>query len=230
MSGIDQSASVGGGGLGGPGGPPGAAVAEVDPELLGLPAPPRARRLVTITTMALVVAASLAVLVAIRADIAYFFQPATAVDLGEVTEVDPASLESNAYVRIEGTPMASKMVRYSRGLTGTELVLFPLAGQRHVFVQVPAEGADRTSSRREFTGRLVRFGDLSGRMSGVRAYLDRRLGLPVTSDTFVLMADEAPGSYAWALLLAALCALFVAIDVTLLFRWFRPLPARSDGS
>ncbi|MCB9592178.1 MAG: hypothetical protein H6719_05545 [Sandaracinaceae bacterium] len=48
------------------------------------------------------------------------------------------------------------------------------------------------------------------------------MDLPVSGESFLLLADEPPSSYAWSLLLAILCLLFVAVDVWLLFRWFRP--------
>lgn len=118
--------------------------------------------------------------------------------------------------------MMSRAVRYRRVLTGGEYVVFPLAGQRTVYVQV--EDREDAIGRNEFSGRLVTFAQLGGRMSAVRGYLGREMDLPVSGESFVLLADEGPGSYAWAFMLAALCLLFVLIDVLLLLRWFRPLP------
>lgn len=194
----------------------------VDPELLALPAPPRARRLVTLVVMALVVVAAMALAVSLRHDLAYFFSSGQTIDLGDVHAVDPAHLEPNTHVRIRGTPMMSRAVRYRRVLTGGRYVVFPLAGQRTVYVQV--EDREEAVGRSEFSGRLVTFAQLGGRMSAVEGYLGREMDLPVSGESFLILADETPGSYAWALLLAALCALFVAIDVFLLLRWFRPLP------
>ncbi len=227
MGQVNQSAELG---PGPPAGPPSAAASDVDPELLRLPAPPRARRLVTMTVMALVVAAALALVASLRTDVTYFFSSSTAVDLGDARLVDPARLTSNAYVRIEGTPMAAGTVRYSRILGGDDYEVFPLAGQRVVFVQLPLSGRKdmRTSSRRDFAGRLLTFGQLGGRFATVRRYLARRMHMPVSSESFLVLADEPPQSYGWALLLAALCLLFVAVDVVLLLRWFRPLPAEGE--
>lgn len=200
---------------------------EVDPELLALPAPPRGRRLAAMTLMALTVVLSGALLCSLRADVAYFFAPATATDLGEATAVDPAALGSNTYVRIEGTPSAAHTVRYGKLLSGTTYAVFPLAGQRDVFVQIPLSDAEdgRDMARREFSGRLVTFGELGGRFSQVRGYLGETMGVPVSSESFLILADEPPGSYGWALALAALCVLFVIVNVLLVLRWFRPLPA-----
>jgi len=130
-------------------------------------------------------------------------------------------------VRIEGTPMASGTVRYSRLVTGSTYAVFPLAGQRNVFVQIPMDGPEdqRTLSAREFSGRLVTFGQLGGRFGEVRRYLDDTMEMPVSSESFLLLTDEAPGTYGWALLLAGLCILFVLVNIWLMIRWFRPLPS-----
>jgi hypothetical protein len=202
---------------------------EVDAELLALPAPPRGKRLAAMTVMALTVAASGLLLASLAPDIGYFFASSQAGDLGEATGVSAATLEPNTYVRIRGTPMASGMVRYQR-LFGGDYVVFPLAGQeqRTIYVQLPVSGprAERELMRREYDGRLVRFGDLGSRFRSVRTHLDEKLGMPVSSDTFLLLADEPPGSYGWSLGLAFLCVLFIAVNVALLWRWFRPIAIR----
>ena len=208
-------------------GAPGTALEKeaVDPELLDLPAPPRGRRLAAMTVMALVVAASLGMLASLRADIGYYFAQPTAVDLGDVQRVVPATLAANTYVTVRGTPMASGTVHYQRVLTGDTYAVFPLAGQRNVFVQVPVASAHeaRNLSRSEWSGRLVTFGQLGGRFSSVRGYLHETMDMPVSSESFLLLADEAPGTYGWALGLAGLCALFMIVNIALLIRWFRPL-------
>ncbi|HJL18013.1 MAG TPA: hypothetical protein RMH99_20285 [Sandaracinaceae bacterium LLY-WYZ-13_1] len=200
----------------------------VDPELLELPTPPRGRRLATLALMAVVVVASMALVFGIRHDLAYFFAPSSTVDLGDVQDVSPASLEPNTHVRIQGTPMMSRAVRYQRVLTGGTHVVFPLAGQRTVYVQVPDDG--QSLARTEFSGRLVTFSQLGGRIGSVERYLGDALGLPVSGESFLLIADESPGSYAWALLVAILCALFVLVDLVLILRWFRPIERGPDGA
>jgi hypothetical protein len=178
------------------------------------------------TVMALTVVCSLGLLFNLRTDIGYYFADTTATDLGDVSVVDPAALTPNTFVRVSGTPMASGTVRYTRLLSGTTYAVFPLAGQRNVFVQLALESrsAERELSRREFSGRLVTFGSLGGRFTEVRSYLDDTMDMPVSSESFLILADETPGGYGWALFLSALCLFFVAINVWLMFRWFRPLP------
>ncbi|MEM9195822.1 MAG: hypothetical protein AAGF12_42040 [Myxococcota bacterium] len=198
---------------------------EADPELVDLPAPPRVRRFAAMTVMALSVAASLAFLTTLRSDIGYFFANATAEDLGDAMAVDAAALEPNTYVRVSGSPMASGTVRYSRMFSGTYAV-YPLAGQRTIFVQIPLDGPqdERLLQRREYAGRLVTFGQLGSRFGPVERYLDGRMDLEVSGESFLLLADQPPRTYSWALFLAALCVLFVFLNVFLLWRWFRPLP------
>ncbi|MFW5920668.1 MAG: hypothetical protein ACOCUS_02420 [Polyangiales bacterium] len=204
----------------------------VDPELEALPAPAPWRRLAALTLMALVVVASVALLLSLRADIGYFFASDDATSFGEATEVEAATLEPNTFVRVQGTPMAAGTVRYRTFLGTQKYAVFPLAGQRTVFVQVPIEDLERSRdlARREFSGRLVTFGQLGGRMGTVRGYLEEQMGLDLSSETFLLMADEPPSSYGWALGLAALCVLFVLVNLWLAWRWFRPLPAAEPNA
>ena len=171
--------------------------------------------------MALVVVVALALVASLRSDLAFFFSHGGARELGDVTGVSASSLEPNTLVTVEGTPLSAGTVRYRRVLTGESYVVFPLAGQRTVFVQmsVSAAGSPRTT----YSGRLVRFADLGGRMSSVREYLSSTMDMPVTPESYVLLVDETPASCLWAVALAVLAALFVLLDVMLIVRWFRPV-------
>ncbi|MCB9661504.1 MAG: hypothetical protein H6726_27905 [Sandaracinaceae bacterium] len=199
---------------------------ETDPELLALPAPPRGLRMATLSMMAVVVAAAVSLALSLRADLAYFFGQNEVTLLGSATALDPAQLVPNTYVQVEGSPMLSTAVRYRRVLGSDHYTLYPLAGQRNVYVQVAYEDADqeRLATRREFTGRLVTFGQLGGRFTSVRHYLETRMDQPVSADSLVLLADEPPSSYAWALAVAVLAVLIGLLDSWLILRWFRPLP------
>lgn len=192
----------------------------VDPELLELPSPPQGRRFLTLVLMAFVVVGSAVLALSLRHDLAYFFASSDTADLGAAVDVDPAELQSNTMVSVGGNPMLSRAVRYRQVLSGSEYVVFPLAGQRTVYVRVP--DAPDALTRSEFSGRLVTFGQLGSRVGGVQGSL-AGLGLPVSDDSFLVLADEAPSSYVGSVLLALLCLLFIAVDLFLLFRWFRPL-------
>lgn len=194
---------------------------EMDPELLELPGPPQARRLITLVLMALVVVGSMAVVVGLRHDLAYFFATESTRNLGDAASIDAATLQSNTHVRVQGTAMVSRAVRYRRVLSGSTYVVFPLAGQRTIYVQADDDAA--AMARSEFSGRMVTFSQLGGRIDSVEGYLKDEMSLPVSGESFLIIADASPGSSAWALFLAALCLLFVVIDVALFLRWFRPV-------
>jgi hypothetical protein len=205
----------------------------IDDELLALPAPPRAQRMTAMVLMAAVVGLALGLLSSVRADLSYALKPGQALSLGDATQLEPAQLPSNAYVRVRGTPMLSGMVRFQTGLWGSRQVVFPLAGQRNVFVQVSASSLDdpRTAARTEFAGRMITFGELGGRFRVVREYLEKRMGLPVTAETFIIIADDPPATHVWALLFGAFCLGVVGLNGWLFSRWFRPIrrPAVSSA-
>tara|TARA_B100001179_G_scaffold149994_1_gene108980 strand:+ start:84 stop:770 length:687 start_codon:yes stop_codon:yes gene_type:complete len=214
-----------------PEGSPELAADGVDPELLALPAPARGRRVATLALMALAVVAALALLASTRRDIAYFFADSAPLELGEAVELDPADLQSNTFVTLEGTPMASGLVSYGRVLGSSSYQAFPLAGQRNVYVQVPVadDDAARTSPRREFSGRLVSFGEAGGRFGTVRRFLENKMGMPVSSGSYLLLADEPPSSYLSGLALAALASLAILVNLLLFVRLFRAIHVTRDA-
>ena len=202
------------------------AEAKLDPELLALPAPPRGRRLTAMVLMAAVVGLSLGLMTSVRSDISYALRSDHAAVLGPAIKLEPATLPSNAYVVVSGTPMLSGMVRFNSGLLGsTEYVVFPLAGQRNVFVQVRADTLrdPRTASSTEFAGRMVRFGELGGRFRVVREFLAQRMGMPVSAETSLVVADDPPRGHAWSLFFAGFCVFVIGLNVWLFSRWFKPI-------
>jgi hypothetical protein len=177
------------------------------------------------TLMAAVVALALGLATSVRSDMAYALLPGRAELLGDAIRLNPATLPSNAYVVVRGTPMLSNMVRFEAGMFDAEYVVFPLAGQRNVFVQVPAESLrdPRSASSTEFAGRMVTFGELGGRFRVIREFLAKRLGLPVTAETYLVVADDPPGGHAWSLFFGGFCLAIVALNVWLFSRWFKPI-------
>jgi hypothetical protein len=197
----------------------------VDQELLALPGPPRGRRMFSLVSLIAVVLAALALLMHVRRDVAYTFATDQAADLGEVTAIEVSGLTPNRYVRVRGTPMLSRMVRFERALSGQQYAVFPVAGQRQVFVQVPLEALSDPArvAQGEWTGRLMTFGQLGTRFRSVREYLAQELELPVTGESFVVLAEEPPSAYGWSLAIAALCVAVMVLASALLLRWFKPL-------
>ncbi|MFI5307950.1 MAG: hypothetical protein ACHQ53_11380 [Polyangiales bacterium] len=197
----------------------------VDPELLALPAPPQGQRLLSLGLLCSVVVAGAALLLHLRADVSYGFAADRVVDIGEATSARLAELPANSYVRVRGAPMLSHMVRYQRALSGQVYAVFPLAGQRQIFVQIPIEALrdPMRTAQGEFSGRLMSFGQLGGRLRAVREYLATELSLPVTAESWVVLAEEPPSAYGWALLLSAVCLAIVVLAAGLIARWFRPV-------
>jgi hypothetical protein len=206
------------------GGSPHLTTGGVDPDLLALPAPPRARRRLSLALLAAVMVAAGALLLQLRADLVYAFAAERPTEIGDAATLPLADLVPNSYVRVRGTPMLSRMVRYERALSGEAFAVFPLAGQRQIFVQVPlAALQDPARTQGEFRGRMLTFGQLGGRLRPVRKYLARSMNLPVTAESFVVLAEEPPSAYGWALALCSLCAAIMALAAGLMLRWFRPL-------
>lgn len=173
-----------------------------------------------------------ALLLHLRADTAYSFAAERALDIGEATSTELADLVPNRYVRVRGAPMLSRAVRYERPFSGQGFAVFPLAGQRQIFVQLPvaALGDPERIARGEFAGRLMTFEQLGARMLTVRKYLAGTLGMPVTAESFVVLAEEPPATYRWVRWLSLGCALMIVFSAWLMWRWFRPHPyATSAG-
>lgn len=194
-----------------------------DPELMALPAPPEGRRVWVVGLMLCALAASLAFLSSTLPEVRYYLQSGEARALGAATKLEAAALVPGRYVTVEGTPMLSTEVGYSR-LWGGAYRVFALAGQRTVFVQVPLAKRDALSAQRRFSGRLVTFGELGSRFAPVARFLAEGQGLPVSGETFLLVADEPPSSYVASFLMFLSVLGFVLFDVIFLWRWFLPLP------
>ena len=199
----------------------------VDAELLDLPAPPSGRRLMTLALMALVVVASLALVASVRHDLSYFFASPSILELGDVNELDPARLRPNTQVRISGTPGTARAVRYRRPLSGASYVVFPLAGQAAVYVQV--EDTPEALAQSDFSGRLVTFSQMGGRLGEVEEYFHQTMSTPISGESYLLIAGAGPASYAWALGLALLCLLVILLDLFFILRWFRPIMNRETS-
>jgi hypothetical protein len=194
----------------------------LDPELVALNAPPQTQRLAALTLMAAAVVAAMGLVFALRGDMRYALSSAQPTDLGDVQAADPGHLISNSFVRIEGVPTVARAVNFSRGM-GATYRIFPLAGQRTVYVQMEATGSEAAYARSEFTGRLVTFGDLGGRYDELAQYMAKELKLPVTSESFVLLTEEPPTSYTWTWIVGLLCATFLLLDLCFIVRWFKPI-------
>jgi hypothetical protein len=186
-----------------------------------LQAPPQGQRIAALTVMAAAVVAAMAMVLTLRADLSYSLTASQATDLGDVQTLAPSEVVSNSYVRLRGIPTVAHTVGFSRGM-GARYRVFPLAGQRNVYVQIADQGGE-SFVRSEFTGRLVTFDELGGRYVELARVMQREMHLPVTGESFLLLADEPPSSYAWTWIVGALCLAFVLLDLFFILRWFKPM-------
>lgn len=197
----------------------------IDEALVGLPAPPRARRRVLSALLTGVSVASLALAWQLRDDVQYAMAPSVAADLGDGRVADPGSVGSNRYVSVHATPSMAGAVVYSRPLAPGEQLVFPVAGRDAAspwYIQVDRHGGP--ASRGEYTGRLIPFHGGGGRYARVGRYLHDDLGAPVEGSTWLLVDGTTPRSTLWAPVVASLLVALALSDMALLVRLLRPSP------
>jgi hypothetical protein len=188
---------------------------ELDPELLALPDPPRRERTLTVVILGLAAVLSLAMVFALRRDVAYAFASHTPGDVGELRTAAGETLAAseNRLVRAEGMPGAAGGIRYERPFLDDTFRTLPVAGREDVWVdvRVPAgQESGRWEPPRVFTGRLVRFGAAGPRHRGLASAIERTTGSTVPSGAWLLVDGEEPGSARWTALLAAMFLGFAA--------------------
>lgn len=117
----------------------------VDEMLVGLDAPPRARRRVLAVLLGGIAVVSLALAAQFTDDAVYALRGGSARSLGDGRVVSSAELAAhgNGYVTLRATPSMAGAVTYSRWLFPGEHLVFPIAGREGeaVYVQVSQDGA-----------------------------------------------------------------------------------------
>jgi hypothetical protein len=200
--------------------PPGGRGGALDPELVVLAPPPQTQRMAALTVMAAAVVALMALAFSLVGDMAYALHAEQPRDLGSATTLDPKSLASNTFVRMSGVPTVARAVQFRQGF-GTVHRVFAPAGQHTVYVRVQERGGE-SFVRSEFTGRLVTFGELGPRYAELAKVMQQQ-HMPVSSETYLLLADDRPRDYRWSWAIGLLCLAFVGLDAYFIVRWFRPL-------
>lgn len=196
----------------------------IDEVLVGLPAPPRARRRVLSVLLTGIAAASLFLAWQLKDDALYALSPSAPAALGDGRDASPASVGLNRHVTLRAAPSMAGAVLYSRRLFPGEHVVFPVAGRDGappLYVQVSRESAD-AMARGEFQGRLIRFGGAGGRYAGVGRFLHDRMGSGVGGDTWLVVDGASPRSMLWAPALMTLLLALALSDMALLSRLIRP--------
>ncbi|HVH44733.1 MAG TPA: hypothetical protein VM925_20410 [Labilithrix sp.] len=186
---------------------------ELDPELLGLPDPPKRDRTIVVGLLLFTAVASLAMVVALRRDAAYAFSSPRARDLGDLNTASPESFAENQYV--EGRVMlgAARAIRYERPLVSDSFRLMPLAGRETVWAEVhvpPREENVRWVPPSRVSGRLVRFDAAGPRHRGLADAVRDATGQDVPKDAWLLVEGATPSDARWAVILVGLFACFAA--------------------
>ena len=202
---------------------------ELDPELLALPDPPRRERTLTVVVLAVAAVLSLAMVAALRHDVAYAVGSGTAADVGDLHAATEATLAGfeNRFVRADALLGAAGGIRYERPFVDDSFRTLPVAGRRDVWVdvRVPAgQETGRWEPPRSFTGRLVRFEGAGPRHRGLASAIARASGTEVPAGAWLVIDGEAPDKARWTLLLAAMflgCAVWNLIAISRIVRKVR---------
>jgi hypothetical protein len=188
---------------------------ELDPELLALPHPPRRERTLTVVVLAFAAALSLAMVFALRGDVAYALADTTPAGVGDLRAASSETLAANEnrLVHAEGMLGAAGGIRYERPFVDDTFRTLPVAGRDDAWVDVRVPAGlenGRWEPPRAFTGRLVRFGGAGPRHRGLAGAIRRVTGTGVPSLAWLIVDGEDPESARWTLLLAAMFLGFAA--------------------
>jgi hypothetical protein len=199
---------------------------EIDPELVALPDPPKTGRTLTVAVLALAALASLAMVFALRRDVAYVLGPAWPAMVGDLRTASGASLAlfENKPVHGEGMLGAAGGIRYERPFASDTFRLLPVAGRDDLWVEVRVPAGQETGRwepPRSFTGRLVRFAATGPRHRGLANAIASTTGAQVPEGAWLVVDGEAPINARWSLALALMFFGFAAWNVVTIARLVR---------
>ncbi len=203
--------------------PPGFA-AEVDPELLSLPAPPKRERTAAVVLMLLTAAAALWMAAALFGEARYALTPGQPFDVGDLTSLrvapgapGPAIADlANRYVRAGGLLGTTGAIRYGRAAEGDSFRLAPVAGNAALWVEIRVpEGFEgpRFVPPTVFAGRLVPFRKAGVRHVGLIKAVEAQTDVKVPEGAWLLIDGGSPRASRWAVALALLFAGFAVWNV-----------------
>jgi hypothetical protein len=188
-------------------------VAEPDPDLLALPAPPRKERTATVIMMVITTIAALGMAFLLRGEARYHFSSGQPLDLGDLAMLRPTEDLANRYVRATGLLGTQGAIRYGRVAEGDSFRLAPIAGSSNVWVEIRVpEGFEgpRFVPPTTFAGRLVPFKRAGIRHVGLAGSVGEKTQVTVPEDAWLLIDGSSPSTSRWAVALAALFVAFAA--------------------
>jgi hypothetical protein len=171
---------------------------------------------------------SLAMVFALRRDVAYALTSRTPAGVGELRTATEETLAAseNRMVRADGMLGAAGGIRYERPFLDDTFRTLPVAGRDDVWVdvRVPAgQETGRWEPPRSFTGRLVHFGAAGPRHRGLATAIERTTGSTVPPGAWLLVDGEEPESARWTTLLAAMFLGFAAWNAVAIARILRKI-------
>ena len=201
---------------------------EPDAELEALPPPRRPWQKVTLAVMGAALLGSLALLVALRGELAFSFGGGTPHGVGELAAFHPGGADANTWVQGEGALEVGGAIAYRRPLESDSYRLSRVSGSEKLWVQVRVPRDDDDPEHRRFVppssfvGRLVPISHGGVRLSQLGSAIDEAGRPPLPSDAWLLIDGEAPATTRWTLGVAMLLLGFVAFNLFGLLRLLRP--------
>lgn len=198
---------------------------ELDPELLALPDPPKQGLWATVLLLVVTAVASLAMVAALRKDVAYAFASAIPRELGDLGAVDFRGVEGNELVHAKAMLGGGGAIRYERPFDSGSYRLAPVVGHPNVWVEMhvpPGAESGRFVPPQEFSGRLVKFSAVGPKHRGLAGSIASATGQVVPEGAFLLAEGERPDNARWAVVLVVLFSIFAAWNVLTVAKLVRP--------
>lgn len=216
------------------GGPPSGRLREaVDPDLVALPAPPKAERTATVVIMLITAVAAVVVAAALAGEARYALSEGQPLELGELATLRPTPDLANRYVRGKALLGTQGAIKYGRPAEGDSFRLAPVAGASNVWVEIRVpEGFEgpRFVPPSSFAGRLVPFRDAGLRHVGLASSVSEQSKVSIPDDAWLLIDSSSPRSSRWAAALVALFLGFAAWNLAGVARVLRRIrDAKSEG-
>jgi hypothetical protein len=167
-------------------------------------------------------------------DLRYAIGSRPAVDLGALTELQPAPSHRNLWVRGDGEVEPIGGIRFERPLEADSFRLAPLQGNPRLWVQIrvpPGYENEHFVAPTTFSGRLVPLGSLGLRYSTL-AIAPESAGWKaghLQSNAWLLIDGETPKSIRWIIGMVALFVAFAAFSAWALYSLLRPVTGRTHA-
>jgi hypothetical protein len=195
--------------------------AALDPELLALPAPPRAMRGIAVTLLASTALFALILSAGLTSDVRYAFARSVPEHLGDLAAVSADAARANTFVTAQAELDIARAITYGRTTESDTFELAPVVSNDRLWVEMRLpQGAMTANPPSAFVGRLVPMHSAAFRYRGL-GRSSHLASVPMPADAWVLIDGATPASYQWTVGLAGLLALFAAYSLATIARIVR---------